>query len=515
MINIVTIGGGTGSYTVLSGLKNLDNVSLSALVSMSDNGGSTGVLRDELGVLPPGDIRQCLVALSEHSEIVRKLINYRFSEGTLKGHSFGNIFLAALEKVTGDFAEGVLIASEILKVKGKVIPITKDKADLSILLSNDELIEGQVNITNTNIQELGFKKIFYKNNVQLNENAKLAIEQADYIIIGPGDYYVSIMPNLIVNGFKEAIMASKAKIILPINLTNKSGHTLHWKASNYLKDIESYLGKSVDIILINNEAPSREQIERYELQEGDGVLIQDDLDDDRVVRKVLISHLIPSISSVDTVRRSFIRHDSLKLADCVSSLIKEKNIKIIFDFDDVLFDNTKQLKQRMYSCLENNGVPKDVAEKYYKEVREAEFSLKDFISKLLIKHSISKVSQGDIYEEVMCKCKDFVNKDLLEIVNNLGKSNCYIVSNGEKDFQKDKIDRSGIYSLFSEVNIVPKSKKDNIERICIENSDSQIIFIDDKSKFFDDLDMEKCKNLKTILFDENGLKNLILEINKP
>ncbi|KKP61517.1 MAG: hypothetical protein UR57_C0018G0005 [Candidatus Nomurabacteria bacterium GW2011_GWE2_34_25] len=174
MINIVTIGGGTGSYTVLSGLKNLDNVSLSALVSMSDNGGSTGVLRDELGVLPPGDIRQCLVALSEHSEIVRKLINYRFSEGTLKGHSFGNIFLAALEKVTGDFAEGVLIASEILKVKGKVIPITKDKADLSILLSNDELIEGQVNITNTNIQELGFKKIFYKNNVQLNENAKNA-----------------------------------------------------------------------------------------------------------------------------------------------------------------------------------------------------------------------------------------------------------------------------------------------------------------------------------------------------
>jgi len=116
MTNIVTIGGGTGSYTVLSGLKNLPDVSLSALVSMSDNGGSTGVLRDELGVLPPGDIRQCLVALSEHSEIVRSLINYRFSEGTLKGHSFGNIFLAALEKVTGDFVKGVEIASEILKV---------------------------------------------------------------------------------------------------------------------------------------------------------------------------------------------------------------------------------------------------------------------------------------------------------------------------------------------------------------------------------------------------------------
>src|SRR3954467_4466036 len=114
MKNIVTIGGGTGSYTVLSGLKNLPDVSLTALVSMADDGGSTGVLMDELGVLPPGDVRQCLVALSEHSDIVRELMNYRFSEGTLLGHSFGNIFLAALEKVTGNFVRGVEVASEIL-----------------------------------------------------------------------------------------------------------------------------------------------------------------------------------------------------------------------------------------------------------------------------------------------------------------------------------------------------------------------------------------------------------------
>src|SRR3989337_2321393 len=134
--NVMTVGGGTGSYTVLSGLKDLKNVSLTALVSMADDGGSTGVLRDELGVLPPGDVRQCLVALSEHSEIVRKLMNYRFENGGLAGHSFGNIFLAALEKVTGDFVKGVEIASEILKVNGNVVPITKNKAQLSILLSD-------------------------------------------------------------------------------------------------------------------------------------------------------------------------------------------------------------------------------------------------------------------------------------------------------------------------------------------------------------------------------------------
>ena len=143
MKNIVTIGGGTGSFTILSGLKNLPDVSLVALVSMADDGGSTGVLRDELGVLPPGDVRQCLVALSEHSDIVRKLINYRFEEGTLRGHSFGNIFLAALEKVTGDFVKGVEVASEILKVKGRVIPVTSNKATLSILLKNEEMIEGE------------------------------------------------------------------------------------------------------------------------------------------------------------------------------------------------------------------------------------------------------------------------------------------------------------------------------------------------------------------------------------
>src|SRR3989338_1741596 len=125
MKNIITVGGGTGSYTVLSGLKNIPDISISALVSMADNGGSTGVLRDELGVLPPGDVRQCLVALSDHSDIVRKLINYRFNEGSLLGHNFGNILLAALEKVTGDFIKGVEIASEILKVKGLVIPVTK------------------------------------------------------------------------------------------------------------------------------------------------------------------------------------------------------------------------------------------------------------------------------------------------------------------------------------------------------------------------------------------------------
>ncbi|KKQ18954.1 MAG: hypothetical protein US45_C0037G0007 [Candidatus Nomurabacteria bacterium GW2011_GWA1_37_20] len=325
MKNIVTVGGGTGSYTVLSGLKNLENISLTALVSMADDGGSTGVLRDELSVLPPGDVRQCLVALSEHSDVVRELMNYRFNDGTLKGHSFGNIFLAALEKVTGDFVKGVEIASEILKVKGSVIPVTKNKAQLSIVLSDGTLIEGENKINHFNLQDNGIERIFYKDNVKLNKNAKHAISKADYIILGPGNYYCSIIPNLIVNGFREAISKSKAQIILPINLTNKLGHTTHWKVSNYVKDIELYLGKSLDIILVNNEAPSKEQIEHYELQEGDGVLVPDDLKDQRIIRASLLSHLFIIYSKTDTVQsiRSFIRHDSKKLAECIKKIINK------------------------------------------------------------------------------------------------------------------------------------------------------------------------------------------------
>lgn len=324
MKHIVTVGGGTGSYTVLLGLKNLQDVSLTALVSMADDGGSTGVLRDELGVLPPGDVRQCLVALSEHSDIVRKLMNYRFENGGLSGHSFGNIFLAALEKVTGNFAKGVEIASEILKIKGKVIPITNDSAKLCVELSNGNIV-GEDNIQNATIQTHGLKKIFYQTDVFLNEHAKESLSNANIIILGPGNYYCSIIPNLIVSGFKEAIKKSKAKIIFPVNLTNKLEHTSGWKVSDYVKDIEKYLGKSVDIILVNNEKPSIEQKKLYELEEGKGVLVEDDLNDERVIRTKLLSTVIfkPQYDEKMEATRGFIRHDSQKLAEAIKKIINK------------------------------------------------------------------------------------------------------------------------------------------------------------------------------------------------
>lgn len=323
MLRIVTVGGGTGSFTVLSGLKHLPDVSITAIVSMADDGGSTGVLRDELGVLPPGDVRQCLIALSQHSEAVRKVMGYRFSEGALAGHSFGNIFLAALEKTSGDFIQGVEIASEVLQVKGKVIPVTNNKAELSLTLHDDTVLVGENIINHSNIQQVGIKKIAYKNNVRLNDSAHDAIINADCIVLGPGNYYCSLVPNLIVDGFKDAILKTKAIIVFPVNLTNKQGHTTNFGVEKYVNEVEKYIGRKVDYVVVNNEEPTQEQKKLYISQEGEGVFVVDDYTRDNIVRSSVISsqQTHQEKGHVFSASRGFIRHDSHKLAKVIYDII--------------------------------------------------------------------------------------------------------------------------------------------------------------------------------------------------
>ena len=320
----MTVGGGTGSFTLLSGLKVLPDIALTALVSMADDGGSTGVLRDELGVLPPGDVRQCLVALSEETQTVRSLMNYRFEEGALRGHSFGNLFLAALEKVTGDFALGAEVASSILKVKGKVLPVTSNKATLCIELSDGDVLIGENSINHADLGERKVKKMFYEDGVDLSSRARHALLNADMIVIGPGNYYCSLLPNLIVNGFQKTILETNATLVYVCNLTNKQGHTLGWKASDYVEGLEKEMGRSFDAILVNTKEPSKEQVERYRLKEGDGVLIENDLVGERVTRGDFLSETLHLEKSVDVVasQRSFIRHDGLKIARAIEKLFQ-------------------------------------------------------------------------------------------------------------------------------------------------------------------------------------------------
>ena len=189
-------------------------------------------------------------------------------------------------------------------------------------------------------------------------------------------------------------------------------------------------------------------------------------------------------------------------------------MKIIFDFDDVLFNNTKQFKPHMYACLEEAGVSQNFAEKYYKEVREKEFSLKDFITYLFHHQKITDTAVEDVYKKIMNECKNFINIELIELVKKIGKSNCYIITNGEKEFNYDKVYGSGVAPLFNKIYIVPGSKKSILENICRKNKNEKVIFIDDKNKFLDDIDFKKCQNLKTILYDENGLEKLKAEISE-
>jgi len=325
---IVTIGGGTGSFTLLSGLKKYP-VDISAIVSMADDGGSTGVLRDELGVLPPGDVRQCLVALSESSEMMRELLNYRFERGSLKGHSFGNLFLSALEKIKGNFNDGVEEASKLLNVKGEVIPVTNDHAHLFLKLKNGKVLEGEDEINhNFSIQKKGIEKMYFSPNVKANTKALKRIAEADLIIIGPGNHYCSIAPNFLVKGIPDAIEKSKAIVVYNCNLVNKPGHTELFSLDDYVDSIHSFLGKDrIDYVTFNSKKPGKNLIEKYESKKE--LLVEFDQlarkrRKYRILRADILSDKRPIFSISDKLadKRAFIRHDSHKIAEMVMMLLE-------------------------------------------------------------------------------------------------------------------------------------------------------------------------------------------------
>lgn len=311
---------------LLSGLKKYP-INISAIVSMADDGGSTGVLRDELGVLPPGDVRQCLVALSNSPEILRNLLNYRFENGGLKGHSFGNLLLSALEKVSGDFNKALEEAMKILNVKGEVIPVTNMATNLCIKLGNGKILKGENEINhNFDIEKKGIKKIYFSPDAKANPKAVKRILEADLIIIGPGNHYCSIVPNLIVKGIPEAIKKSKAKVVYNCNLVNKKGHTEKFALDDYADSINKFIGSDrIDFVTFNTKRPNEKLIKKYESQRE--LLIGFDESRSRkyrVVKTNLISQENVKFSPADAIAsiRSFIRHDSVKLAKTLMMIME-------------------------------------------------------------------------------------------------------------------------------------------------------------------------------------------------
>lgn len=320
---VVVIGGGTGTFTVLSGLKKYP-LDLTAIVAMADNGGSTGILRDELGVLPPGDVRSCLVALSKQDNLMRTLMNYRFDNGKLEGLNFGNLLLSALEKVTGSFDAAIERASDILRTEGRVLPSTLDKVTL-VAQVGDKTIRGEETIQQTTLNG-DFKKIWLEPAGRANPKAVAALLEADAIVLGPGNFYASVIPNLLVEGIPAAIRESKAVKIFVCNLMTKAEHTHGFSVADYVRGIEEYLGGNVDVVIYNNATPDREHMNRY-ARVGDTLTSWNELPENRtLVGKNLMSTRghNPNKIGVAAKESSLVRHDPAKIASAITKLLGVK-----------------------------------------------------------------------------------------------------------------------------------------------------------------------------------------------
>ena len=250
--NVVVIGGGTGSFHMLSALKE-HNINLTALVNMADNGGSSGKLRDELDVLPPGDVRQCLVALSTAPEELRALFNYRFPTGGLAGHSFGNLFLSAVENMTSNFDDAVRLASDVLRIQGRVLPITLDKCNLVLDTPNGKVV-GEYKISyETDFETRPILSLEPK--ATITNDARQAILHADLVVIAPGNLYGSLVPALLVGGVPDALRQTHAKVAFVCNMINKSTHTRGYSVLDYTDEIERFTGDGVLNYVLYNETP--------------------------------------------------------------------------------------------------------------------------------------------------------------------------------------------------------------------------------------------------------------------
>lgn len=323
--HIVTIGGGTGTCTVLTGLKHyVDTIDLTSIVTVADDGGSTGRLIDHFGVLPVGDVRQALVALSdtpEEEQLMRELFLYRFEKGEegLRGHNLGNLFLIALNDITGSEAAAIEAASKILDVRGVVLPVSESRAILVAEYADGSNKRGQALIDalphEASVPRV--KRVFLESPVSLYGKAEKAMHASDAIIFGPGDLYTSIIPTILVHGFCEAVAATRARLVYVANLMTKHGQTDGMGVAAHVRELEQYLGRVVDMVVINSEPIPEALVGAYAKEHEQPVI--DDYEG-RAVRAPML-RLAPPRSAADAIRRSLVRHDPEKLARVLMDMV--------------------------------------------------------------------------------------------------------------------------------------------------------------------------------------------------
>ena len=306
-IKVTGIGGGTGLSTLFRGLRNED-IDIHGIISVTDDGGSSGRLREGFGILPPGDFRNCLVALSDAEPLLKKLFQHRFDgDNPLSGHSFGNLFILAMEKITGNFETALEESCKILNVKGKLIPSTLDQINLEALMKDGSHIIGESRIQE-NSSGIKNIKLFPK---KANPNPKSIeiIESSDFIILGPGSLYTSIIPNFLVSGIVEAIHKSKAKKILICNVATQLSETDNFKAENHFKEIQKYTDRlNIDFFVVNSKLDS----------------LGDDFPTSSVVKYGNLEDLGAEIIKKDLMNNSFKgHHDSDKLSQTIMKIINK------------------------------------------------------------------------------------------------------------------------------------------------------------------------------------------------
>ncbi len=301
---VVVLGGGTGSSTLLRGLKEFP-VDLTAIVSVCDDGRSTGVLREEFSIPAVGDIRRVLVALSETEPLVMELFNYRFhTTSDLDGHTVGNLLLTASSEITGNLSDGIEALSKVFNLKGKVVPLTEDNVVLMGEMADGSVVEGEHNITENHN---AVKRVFYKEEPVPTKEAVKALEEADLIVLSMGSLFTSIIPNLICEEIVEAIDRSKGKIMYVCNMVTQPGETEDFKVSDHIRLINQYLNKrKVDVVIANEGAIDEEMAKRYESLEQ-----KDPVELDRAVTESLVETVISD--DYVTVKNNLLRHNVLKL----------------------------------------------------------------------------------------------------------------------------------------------------------------------------------------------------------
>lgn len=318
---VVVIGGGTGVAPVTSGLRQL-GVDISTIISVSDSGGSTGRIRDEFGFQPVGDLRQSLAALAESDgeEWIRKLLLYRFEKGDgLKGHNLGNLILTALQDMTGSTSEALRRAEQIFRLEGQVIPATEQVVDLKIEYKDGTSAVGE-HILDNNKHTKEIETVSLTPPADVNPYAKKAIAKADYIIIGPGDFYASLMAAIAPEGIKGAFKQTKAKVIYIMNLMTRLTQTKDMTAKDHLEEIEEKIGRKVDFIILNSE-PIPEGILAHYAKSGENPVINDLNKDPRLVKAKIISNQIFSKGYEDNTHRELLRHDAKKLQKVIGEII--------------------------------------------------------------------------------------------------------------------------------------------------------------------------------------------------